>query len=152
MGTGIALLFHDRGSRSWWVVSSTPRPHFTTGKGPVPILEEAGWTQGPVWTGGTSRPHRDSIPDHPSRSQTLYRLSYRAHKEPRYFRLFTKYGQHNGENVVRLPAQAKIFLFFKASRTALEPTQTTIEYWSLYPCDKGAGVWNWLLTSIDYRD
>jgi len=32
-----------------------------------------------VWTGGKSRPHRDSIPDHPACSQSLYRLSYPAH-------------------------------------------------------------------------
>jgi len=36
-------LFHDRGSRRECVVSSTPRPHFTPGKDPVPILQEAGW-------------------------------------------------------------------------------------------------------------
>jgi len=76
MGRGIALLFHDRGTRRGWVVSSTPRPHFTPGKDPVPILQEAGWAPGPVWTGGKSRPHRDSIPDRPARSQSLYRLSY----------------------------------------------------------------------------
>ena len=35
---------------------------------PVPILQEAGWAPGPVWTGGKSRPHRDSIPDRPARS------------------------------------------------------------------------------------
>ena len=78
-GRGIALLFHDRGTRRGWVVSSTPRPHFTPGKDPVPILQEAGWAPGPVWTCGKSRPHRDSIPDRPARSQRLYRLSYRAH-------------------------------------------------------------------------
>ena len=78
MGTGIALLFHYRGTRRGWVVSSTPRPHFTTGKDPVPILHEAGWAPGPVWTGGKSRPHRDSFADRPARSQTLYRLSYPA--------------------------------------------------------------------------
>ena len=61
-----------------WVVSSTPRPHFTLGKDPVPILEEAGWAPGPVWAGGKSRPHRDSISDRPARSQSLYRLSYPA--------------------------------------------------------------------------
>jgi len=61
------------------VVSSTSRPHFTPGKDPVPILLEAGWAPGPIWTGGKSRPHRDSIPDRPSRSQSLYRLSYSAH-------------------------------------------------------------------------
>ena len=38
------------------------------GKDPVPILQEAGWAPGPVWTGGKSRPHRDSIPDRPARS------------------------------------------------------------------------------------
>ena len=56
-----------------------PRPHFTPGKDPVPILQEAGWAPGPVWTGGKSRPHKDSIPDHPAGSQSLYRLSYQAH-------------------------------------------------------------------------
>jgi hypothetical protein len=39
-GRGIALLFHDRDNRRGWVVSSTPRPHFTLGKKPVPILQE----------------------------------------------------------------------------------------------------------------
>ena len=63
VGRGIALLFHDRGTRREWMVSSTPRPHFTPGKDPVPILQEAGWAPGPVWTGGKSRPHRDSITD-----------------------------------------------------------------------------------------
>jgi len=37
-------------------------------KDPVPILQEAGWAPGPVWTGGKSRPHRDSIPDRPAYS------------------------------------------------------------------------------------
>ena len=79
VGRGIAVLFHDRGTRRGWVVTSTPRPHFTPGKDPVPTLQEAGWDPGPVWTGGKSRPHRDSIPDRPARRQSLYRLSYRAH-------------------------------------------------------------------------
>ena len=79
VGRVIALLFHDRCTRREWVVSSTPRPHFTPGKGPVPIVQQAGWAPGPVWTGGKSRPHRDSIPDRPVRSQSLYRLRYPAH-------------------------------------------------------------------------
>jgi len=83
VGRGIALLFHDRGTRRGWMVSSTPRPHFTAGKDPVPILQEAGWAPGPVWTGGKSRAHRDSIPDRPARSQTLYGLSYPAHTKGR---------------------------------------------------------------------
>ena len=75
VGRGIALLFHDRGTGRWWVVSNTPWPHFTPGKEPVPILQEAGWAPGPDWTGEKSRPHRDSIPDRPACSQSLYRLN-----------------------------------------------------------------------------
>jgi len=66
VGKGIALLFHDRGTRRGLVVSSTPRPHFTPGKDPVPILQEVGWAPEPVWTGGKSRHHRDSISDRPA--------------------------------------------------------------------------------------
>jgi len=79
VGRGIALLFHDCGTRRRWVVSSTPRPHFTSVKDPVPILQEAGWAPGPVWTGGKSRPHRDSIPDRPSRSSVAIRTEVPAH-------------------------------------------------------------------------
>jgi len=79
VGRCVDLLFHDRGTRRGWVVSSTPRRHFTLGKDPVPILQDAGWAPSRVWTGGKSRPHRDSIPDRPARNQSLYRLSYPAH-------------------------------------------------------------------------
>jgi hypothetical protein len=47
VGRGIALLFHDRGTRR---VSSAPRPHFTPVKDTLPIVQEAGWAPGPVWT------------------------------------------------------------------------------------------------------
>jgi len=40
----------------------------TPGKDLLPIVQEAGWATGPVWTGGKSGPHRDSIPDRPARS------------------------------------------------------------------------------------
>jgi len=68
VGRVIALLFHDCSTRRVWVVSSTPQPHFTPGKDPVPILQGAGWTPGPVWMGRKSHPHRDTIPDRPARS------------------------------------------------------------------------------------
>ena len=45
------------------MASSRPRLHFTPGKDPVPVLQEAGRTPAPVWTSGKSRPHRDSITD-----------------------------------------------------------------------------------------
>ena len=48
---GIALLFLDHDTRRGWGVSVTPQPLFTAGKDPVPIVEEAGWAPGPVWTG-----------------------------------------------------------------------------------------------------
>ena len=59
--------------------AASPGRTLPPGKDPVPILQEAGWTPGPIWTGGKSRPHRDSIPDCPARSQSLYRLSYLIH-------------------------------------------------------------------------
>ena len=76
VGRGIALLFHDRGTIRGWVVSSTPRPYFA----PVPIVQDAGWAPGPVWTYGKSRPTGIRSPDRPARSQSLYGLGYPAHK------------------------------------------------------------------------
>ena len=59
------------------MVSSTPRPHFTLGKDPVPIVQEAGWVPGPVWTGaGNLATPGIRSPDRPARNQSLYRLSY----------------------------------------------------------------------------
>ena len=44
-------------------VRVTLRPHFTPGKDPVPIVQEAVWASGPVWTGAENlAPHRDPIP------------------------------------------------------------------------------------------
>jgi hypothetical protein len=79
VGRGIALLFHDRGTRRWRVVSSTPRPHFTPGKDPVSTVQQSVWAPAAVWKAGKSRRHRYSIPDRPGRSQSIYRLTYPAH-------------------------------------------------------------------------
>jgi hypothetical protein len=72
VGRGLALPFLDRGIRKGWVVNSTPQPHFTPGKDPVPIVREAEWTPGPVWTGGKYRPTGIRSPDRPARSQLPY--------------------------------------------------------------------------------
>jgi len=48
-------------------------------KKPGTHFQEAGWAPGPVWTGRIYRFHWYSIPDRPTHSQSLYRLSYRAH-------------------------------------------------------------------------
>ena len=76
----IALTFHDHGTRMGWGVSVTPRSLFTPGKDPVPIVQEAGWAPGPVWTGAENlAPTGIRSPDRPARSQSLYRLRYPAH-------------------------------------------------------------------------
>ena len=53
----------------------------TPGKDPVSIVHEAGWAPGPVWTGAENlAPTEIRSPDRPARSQSLYRLSYLAHR------------------------------------------------------------------------
>jgi len=60
---GIALLFLGHGTRRGLGFGVTPRSLFTPGKDPVPIVQEAGWAPGPVWTGAENlASHRDSIP------------------------------------------------------------------------------------------
>jgi hypothetical protein len=84
---GIALLFHDNGIRRGWGVSVTPRPLFTPGKEPVPIVQEAGWAPGPVCTSAENlAPTGIWSPDRPARSQSLYRLCYKC-REPLWLKV-----------------------------------------------------------------
>ena len=92
MSRGIALPFHDLGvymGGGW----SAPRPaRFTPGKDPVPIVQEAGWAPGPVWTGAenlASTPGFDPRTFQPH-SESLYRLSYRG---PRLFCMAVPHAQ-----------------------------------------------------------
>jgi hypothetical protein len=68
---GIALPFRDLGARRG--VWSTTRPgQFTSGKDPVPIVQEAGWASGPIWTYAKHlAPTGIRSPDRPARSQSL---------------------------------------------------------------------------------
>ena len=106
VGRGIALLFLDHGTRRGWVVSSTPRLHFTAGKDPVPILQEAGWApQGrsgqvrkisspPGFDPGTSSPV----------AQSLYRLSYRAYTQNVSLEMnYCGFQLQNGHSLERSP-------------------------------------------------
>jgi hypothetical protein len=64
---------------------SAARPGRTLppGKEPVPIVQEAGWATGPVWTGAENlAPTGIRSPDRPARSQSQRRLSYRPTLEP----------------------------------------------------------------------
>ena len=47
------------------------------GRDPVPVVQEAEWAPGPVWTGAENlAPTGIRSPDRPARSESLYRLSY----------------------------------------------------------------------------
>ena len=77
---GIALPFHDHGTRKGWGVSITPQPLFTPRKDPVPIVWEAGWASELILTGAENlAPTGTPSPDRPAHSQSLYRLRYPAH-------------------------------------------------------------------------
>ena len=47
----IALLFLDHDTRRGGVSASRPGRSLPSGKDPVPIVQEALWAPGPVWTG-----------------------------------------------------------------------------------------------------
>ena len=53
---------------------------FTAAKDKVPIVQEDGCAQGPVWTGAENLAQTGiRSPDRPARSESLYRLSYPGH-------------------------------------------------------------------------
>jgi hypothetical protein len=59
--------------------------HFIPGKDPVPIVQEAGWAQGPVWIGAENfAPTEIRSPDLPARRESLKRLSYPGPHRPEY--------------------------------------------------------------------
>ena len=66
--SSITVLFLDHGTRRGEGPASRPGRSLLPCKDPVPIVQEAGWAPVPIWTDGKSRPHCDSIPDHPAGS------------------------------------------------------------------------------------
>ena len=54
-----------------WVVNATPQPLYPRERDPVPIVQEAGWVPGPVWTG-----MENLAPDPLACSKSLYQLHY----------------------------------------------------------------------------
>ena len=61
-----------------WGVSSTPRPPLPPGKTRYPLYRRLGGPRAGLDRPSKSRYHRNSIPDRPARSQSLYRMSYPA--------------------------------------------------------------------------
>ena len=99
VGRGTALLFHDRGTRRGWVVSSTPQPHYTPGKTRYPFYRRLGGPQGRsgrvenlVPTGIRSQTVQPV-------AQSLYRLRFSAHHH------------HHHHLVRRLKEERAILLF-----------------------------------------
>ena len=63
--------------RDRWGGWSTPRTGRFTGKEPVPTVQETWWALEPVWIGAKNlAPTGIRSPDHPARSESLYRLLY----------------------------------------------------------------------------
>ena len=66
-------------ARRWGGWSAPPPGRFTLCKDPVPIVQEAVWAPGPVWTDAEYlAPTGIRSPDRPARRKSLYRLSYRG--------------------------------------------------------------------------
>jgi len=60
-----------------WVVNATPRPLYLWERDSVPIVYEAGWAPGPIWTGAENLALAGiRSPDRQARCELLYRLSY----------------------------------------------------------------------------
>ena len=79
MSRGIAVFSRTFGTR-WGGGQPHVPPASTPGKDPLTIVQEAGWAPGPVWTGAKNLASKGiRSPDRPTRSQSLYRLSYPAH-------------------------------------------------------------------------
>jgi hypothetical protein len=79
--TGVAeaylYSFFIHGARWEQVVNATPRPLYPRERDPVPIVQEAAWAPGPVWTGAEYLVLTGiRSPDPPACRESLYRLSY----------------------------------------------------------------------------
>jgi hypothetical protein len=152
----IALLFLGPGGGGQPHASAASTP----GKDWVPIVQEAGWAPGSVWTGGKSRPHRHSIPDRPARSESLYRLGYSAHflfiklinilDFFKYISLsLTSYNYAQDRRKFTIEAACGVFSGVEAkhmhertqhSRTLLAATTIFSEYLKDYFCHQGTSV------------
>jgi hypothetical protein len=60
-----------------WLTVLPGRFTSTPGNGPIPIVYEAGWAPGPVWTSPEYLAFTGfRTPERPARSRSLYRLRY----------------------------------------------------------------------------
>ena len=79
--SGIALPFHDQRHQKGVRGQRHAPAAFYLGKEPVPILQEAGWAPGPVWTNAKKlAPTGIRFPDRPGRSQQLRGIRYKINR------------------------------------------------------------------------
>ena len=72
--------FFNHGARWGWVVNATPWPIYPLERDLVPIVSEAGWAPGLVWTGIENLASTGiQSPDHLTCSELLHHLHYPAH-------------------------------------------------------------------------
>ena len=73
---GIVLVTFNVDAMWAWVVIATPWPLYPRETGRVPIVQEAEWAPGPVWTGVRKRTFLAHAwvrtPNRPARSESLY--------------------------------------------------------------------------------
>ena len=75
--TYIACLVLTLAQCEGWLVSATPGSHYSRERDPVPIIREAGWAPGTVWTCSENLAATGNrTPDRSGRSKSLYLLSY----------------------------------------------------------------------------
>ena len=60
-----------------WAVKATPRPFYPRERDPIPIVQEAVWAPGPVWTDAENLDLTGiRSPDRTARSESLYGLRH----------------------------------------------------------------------------
>jgi hypothetical protein len=110
---------------------SAPRSsRFTPGKGPVPIVQEAGWAPGQVWTCAKNlAPTGIRSPDRPARSQSLYQLSYRAHISDGLCNTVTQRNTEQHTLKIYNEAEVCFHLFFNSTSDVMRCELQIHAYW-----------------------
>ena len=111
---GIALLFHDHGTRRGEGSASRPGRSLPPGKTRYPLYRRLGGPQGrSEQVRKISPPTGIRSPDRPARSQSLYRLSYPAHKV-----LITRNEFRNGVCLSRMQLTLQTQLQYRSLKVA----------------------------------
>jgi hypothetical protein len=104
----IALLVLNLDARWGLVVKATPRPLYPCERAPVPIVNEAGWAPGPVWT---DMENRKSLAPTGVRTRTVQPVASR-YTGP----------QANKRNAVEFVSQLHKFFYFAV------PNKDSLDY------------------------